>query len=126
MQNPFVLFSGMFFHKVPENHYPLKVPVIERVSMTILPMTVNNLLPLITPTPLTAGPGMNSIHVCWVRLWLLVTVHCGHDGFQMVHLYMIIPTISCFYSSIWTSTQITGSVRGVWNSFVIDSMHVYY
>ena len=119
-----ILCFGMLFHKVPQNHNPFQVPIIERIPMTIFPMTVHHLLPLITASPLTAAPPMHSIHVCGVWLWFRVTIHCGHDGFQVVHLDMVIPTISCFYSAIRTSTKVTRTVRGVGNGVVVDSMHV--
>ena len=115
----------MFLHEVPYYHDSLYISVMERIVMAIFSMTMNNLLALVTPTPHTAHPPMNTIHVGGVGLGLCVTVHRLHHLHQVVHLDMIVKPITGCDCVVRAWAQVARSVRGVWDGVVIEPMHVY-
>ena len=114
----------MCFHEVPNNLYPLNVPIMKGIIMSVFPMTVYHLLPLITATPPTAAPPMHSIHMCGVWQGEPVTVHDSHDVMQVVHLVMIIPATRGDDSPIWSRTKVVWAIHRIWNSTVIQPMDI--
>ena len=114
----------MGFHKVPENLNPLDVSVVEGVVVTIVSITLDHLLALVTPSPQLTHPAMAAIHVGWVLPGLWVTVHVLRDLGDVVHLDVVIPTIIGNHSVVRAGAQVGWQIWREGDGVVIEAVEV--
>ena len=114
----------MGFHKVPENLDPLDVSVVEGVAVTIVSITLDHLLALVTPSPQLTHPAMAAIHVGGILPGLRVTVHVLRDLGDVVHLDVVIPPIIGNHSVVRAGAQVSWQIWREWDDVVIEAVEI--